>query len=261
MGFESANKWARDLCQFCMDKLDLCSLLVPSLAWFLFDKSVFACLTLVGHPCLSSICSWNVGSAAIWFFFYKPHGRCKCVSAEKVKYLVYDSYKIYAPIVYTWKVYTLIFTYIILLLIDVLCYCVVSIYSTVRTAVPCCLFHTTAHHELPTMSIGKLAWTLYSKLDSKNRASELAKHSGLPSTPAPRTTQCYFPRPLLYLRRAVGIAERSKDRKIVCVPCALRFFRARVGAWARSREWVCVLKCSSICRTVQYRDKQSRQWV
>ena len=50
------------------------------------------------------------------------------------------------------------FTYIILLLIDVVvCYCVVSIYSTVRTAVPCCLFHITAHYELPSMSIGKLA--------------------------------------------------------------------------------------------------------
>ena len=62
-------------------------------------------------------------------------------------------------LLYTSKVYTRMFTYIILLLIDVVvCYCVVSIYSTaVRTAVPCCLFHTTAHHELPTMSIGKLA--------------------------------------------------------------------------------------------------------
>ena len=39
---------------------------------------------------------------------------------------------------YTWKVYTRMFTYIILLLllIDVVvCFCVVSIYSTVRTAV------------------------------------------------------------------------------------------------------------------------------
>ena len=61
-------------------------------------------------------------------------------------------------LLYTSKVYTRIFTYITLLLIDVVvCYCVVSLYSTVRTAVPCCLFHTTAHHELPTTSIGKLA--------------------------------------------------------------------------------------------------------
>ena len=61
-------------------------------------------------------------------------------------------------LLYTSKVYTRMFTYIILLLliVVVVCYCVVSIYSTVRTAVPCCLFHTTAH-ELPTMSIGKLA--------------------------------------------------------------------------------------------------------
>ena len=48
-----------------------------------------------------------------------------------------------------------LFTYImllILLLIDVVCYCVVSIYSTVCVAAaPCCLFHTTAHRELPTV--------------------------------------------------------------------------------------------------------------
>ena len=84
---------------------------------------------------------------------------CQCWKSKI--YCIQFVYDIdYAPIiVYTWKVFTRICTYIILILIHVVvCFCVVSIYSTVRTAVPCCLFHTTAHHELelPTMSIGKL---------------------------------------------------------------------------------------------------------
>ena len=161
-------------------------------------------------------------------------------------------------LLYTSKVYTGMFTYIILLLIYVVvCYCVVSIYSTVCTAVPCCLFHTTAHHELPTMSIGKLARTLYSKLDSKNRASELAKHSRLPSTPAPRTTQCYFPRPLLYLRRAVAITARSEDRQRPLRSPLFLCSRGRVGA----RACVCVFKCSYVEPSNIAINRADNEWV
>ena len=56
---------------------------------------------------------------------------------------------------YTSKVY--IFTYHTTTAVCCVLVCVVSIYSTVRTAVPCCILHTTAHDELPTMSIGKPA--------------------------------------------------------------------------------------------------------
>ena len=73
----------------------------------------------------------------------------------------------------------------------VVCYCVLCPYTSQCTQCLAGLFMPP-----PTMSIEKLAWTLYSKLDTKNRAGERAKHSGLlPRPPAPRTTQCYFLRP------------------------------------------------------------------
>ena len=50
---------------------------------------------------------------------------------------------------------------------------------------------------------------------------------------------------------------RSEDRLRSCVRCALCFVLARMRAWARAR--VCVLVYVFLCRTVQYRDKQSRQ--
>ena len=82
---------------------------------------MFACRTLVER-----------GFFGYLLRFFKPLGRCRCVSAEKVKYFVCDSYTIYAPIiVYTWKVYTRICTYIIIFLIHVVvCICVVSIHSS-----------------------------------------------------------------------------------------------------------------------------------
>ena len=112
----------------------------------------------------------------------------------------------------------------------------------------------TSHH----MSIRKLSRTLSSKLDKKNRASELATHSGVPSTPASRTTQCYFPCPLLYLRRAPPIAARSQEIGRSAAFLALSAFfcsRWRVSA----RESVCVRVLVFLCRTAQYRDTRSRQ--
>ena len=86
----------------------------------------------------------------------------------------------------------------IILPLTVLLLCVVSIYTTQQCAVPCCIFHTTAPCQLENLLELSRATHMYSKLDSKNRVSELDKQSVLPGTSALRTVQFCFPRPLLY---------------------------------------------------------------
>ena len=210
---------------------------------------MFARLTLVGHPCSSSISSYNVGPSAIFFFFYKPHGRCRCVSAV-IYILLYGTYIL--------RKYTYIYVSYYLCCCCVLLR-VVSIYSTVRT-MPWCLFHTTAP---PPMPIGKLARFLEhlrfddgagTTLSSCGSSSELAELLSWLSSEV-ELERSHSSEGTLVL----AIAARSQDRKIGCVPCALRFFCARVGEWTRAR--VCVFMCSYVEPPNIYRDKQSRQWV
>ena len=159
---------------------------------------------------------------------------CQCWASKiytiRIVYILLD-YRLYFEIVYIHVYHTTTAV--------VVCYCVLCPYTA-----QCAQSHSSS--ALLPFPYHRPPWTTHHiyvnwkaclnsllKTRQQNRASELAKHSGLPSTPAPRTTQCYFPRPLLYLRSAVAIAARSQDRKIGCAPCALRFlWRSRgAGRW------------------------------
>ena len=127
------------------------------------------------------------GFFGYFIFFYKPHGRCRCVSAVKYILRIYSYILRNIPGIYLRTCYF------------VASYCCAAVVCCVHIQhsahrVPCCLFHTTAPCQMKNLLALSRA-TMYSKLDSKNRASELAKQSGLPSTPALRATQCCFPPP------------------------------------------------------------------